>query len=68
MWIGGASSEDVEKAGQFGEWSSEIGIPEADVVGVALHRRDESAANRLRLAAVALEVEHRETRRIFDAQ
>src|SRR5207237_2199414 len=56
----GTSFEDFEKAGEFGEGGGEVGIPEADVVGVALDRRHKSAPHGFGLAAVALEVENGE--------
>src|SRR5205823_1912568 len=49
--------EDLHERRQLGERSGQIGVPEAGDFRAALERRDDPAPHRLRLAAVALEVE-----------
>jgi hypothetical protein len=60
--------EDLQKAGQLGQRSCQISVPEADVAGGLLHGLDKTAADRLGLAAVALEIQNGETRRIRGVQ
>lgn len=52
--------EHAEEGGDLGQRRGQIGVPEADDLGI-VHRLRDPAADRLRLPAVALQIEHVET-------